>query len=139
VANSSIDVTDVTWGFVPTAIYSSVEAAVGIICACLPVMAPVVRVCFGRRANTSAAPSSSQQRSDTKISASKSGRPSAREQNSFAPLEEDEDYLVYRSAASEGSAGQSGALPGVPGSRGGDIRLGQIAVRRDIRVESGPR
>ena len=39
-----LDVSDVTWNYQPPIIWSSVEICVGIICACLPVTAPLVAV-----------------------------------------------------------------------------------------------
>ena len=39
---TSLDVSDVTWDYLSPIIWSSVEICVGIICACLPVMAPLI-------------------------------------------------------------------------------------------------
>ncbi|KAL8700338.1 MAG: hypothetical protein Q9201_005508 [Fulgogasparrea decipioides] len=47
-ANSSFQNVDPTYNYVSVMIWSTVEADVGVICACLPVLAPLVRFCFGR-------------------------------------------------------------------------------------------
>lgn len=44
---TSLDVSDVTWNYLPPIIWSSVEICVGMICACLPVMAPLIPNLFG--------------------------------------------------------------------------------------------
>lgn len=72
-------------------IWSTVEANVGVICACCPVLAPLLRRCFGRSARTT--PKGSKEHS------SSLGfwppRPTGRNQN-FSPLgEEDTRDLVY--------------------------------------------
>ena len=41
---TSLEVSDVTWNYVPPIIWSTIEICVGIFCACLPVMAPLVPV-----------------------------------------------------------------------------------------------
>ncbi|KAF6228267.1 hypothetical protein HO133_007997 [Letharia lupina] len=39
---TSLDISDVTWDYLPPIIWSTVEICVGMFCACLPVMAPLV-------------------------------------------------------------------------------------------------
>lgn len=39
---TSLDISDVTWDYLPPIIWSTVESCVGMFCACLPVMAPLV-------------------------------------------------------------------------------------------------
>lgn len=39
---TSLDVSDVTWNYLPPIIWSTVEMCVGIVCAYLPVMTPLV-------------------------------------------------------------------------------------------------
>ena len=46
VALTSLDVSDVTWNYLPPIIWSTVEICVGTICACLPVMAPLIPKIF---------------------------------------------------------------------------------------------
>ena len=41
--NSDINLTDTTWSYVDSMIWSTIEPDVGVICACLPVLAPVIR------------------------------------------------------------------------------------------------
>jgi len=48
VAVSRLIVTDPTWDLVPLELYSSLEVDSGIICACLPAMAPLLQRFFGR-------------------------------------------------------------------------------------------
>ncbi|KAL8721783.1 MAG: hypothetical protein Q9181_007634 [Wetmoreana brouardii] len=47
-ANASFQNVDPTYNYVAVMIWSTVEANVGVICACLPILAPLVRLCFGR-------------------------------------------------------------------------------------------
>ena len=48
--NSEVELEDATWNYVANMIWSTIEGNVGVICACLPVLAPVFHVftaCFG--------------------------------------------------------------------------------------------
>ncbi|CAD6589656.1 MAG: hypothetical protein ASARMPREDX12_003920 [Alectoria sarmentosa] len=45
----NIDQTDVTWSYVRPLIWSSVEISIGITCACLPTLQPLIQLCLGRR------------------------------------------------------------------------------------------
>lgn len=42
VALTHFSISDVTWNYLPPILWSSIEVCVGIICACLPVMAPLI-------------------------------------------------------------------------------------------------
>ncbi|KAL8677059.1 MAG: hypothetical protein Q9186_006488 [Xanthomendoza sp. 1 TL-2023] len=89
--NSSLEIEDPTWNYVFVMIWSTVEGNVGVVCACCPVLAPLVRRCFGRNAKTTPRVSKEQ--------SSSAGfwrpRPSAGKQ-SFSRLdEEDTANLVY--------------------------------------------
>lgn len=53
VLNITIDVLDATYGFVNVGIFSTIEANVGIVCACLPVLAPLARKAVGKEPNKS--------------------------------------------------------------------------------------
>lgn len=52
-ANAKINFSDPTWNSVPIIIWSTVEEDVGVICACLPAMAPLIRLLFGHRFGSS--------------------------------------------------------------------------------------
>lgn len=127
VANATADLSDVTYGFVPAAIYSTVEANTGIICASVSCLAPLVRLCIRRNPRSSEADS-------TKNS------------GSFA-----DDEMTFRSRSMKSRAMPDngyGMLPvdgGSPtptlssdktGSDSIDVAVpGRIIVRSDIYVE----
>ncbi|KAM0795686.1 hypothetical protein BDR22DRAFT_893930 [Usnea florida] len=46
----NIDQTDVTWSYVRPLIWSAVEISIGITCACLPTLQPLIQFCLGRGA-----------------------------------------------------------------------------------------
>ena len=48
-ANSSLETEDPTWNYVMIMIWSTLEGNIGIVCACCPVMAPLIRQCSGSR------------------------------------------------------------------------------------------
>ena len=85
--NSRINLDDVTWSYVASTIWSTIEGDVGVICACLPVLAPVLHIFtdrFGSTPSSSAAPRSKKAYR----------RPSGLEDSAdFAPLEEDTTQL----------------------------------------------
>ena len=47
--NAHIDETDPTWNFIQVAILSTIEVSVGVCCACMPVIYPLLRVLVGRK------------------------------------------------------------------------------------------
>ena len=47
--NAHIDVTDPTWNFVKVAVLSTIEVSVGVCCACMPVIYPLLRILGGRK------------------------------------------------------------------------------------------
>lgn len=44
---AQLDLSDATWNYVPVVNWSTVEMNTGIICACLPVIAPAMKLIFG--------------------------------------------------------------------------------------------
>lgn len=63
---TSLDVSDVTWNYLPPIVWSTVEICVGMVCACLPVMAPLLPILLrGRSAMKEPYVSSSFGRSNT--------------------------------------------------------------------------
>ena len=132
-ASSHIDVLDVTWGYVPIAEYTTVEANVGILCACLPVLAPLVSSCFKRQVGSHNLEQGAFSANTVNI---KHAQTSRREQKSLS-LEEDEAALVSSNSFAtvsrhpEGTSNQDYA-----NEQDGTMRLGQITVRKDIHVES---
>ena len=47
-----LDLSDVTWNYLPALVWTTVELCVGIICASLPAMAPLVSVCLRQRSSS---------------------------------------------------------------------------------------
>lgn len=48
----NIDQTDVTWSYVRPLIWSSVEISIGITCACLPTLQPLIQLCLSSRSTS---------------------------------------------------------------------------------------
>ncbi|KAL8810902.1 MAG: hypothetical protein Q9223_007652, partial [Gallowayella weberi] len=89
--NASLEIEDPTWNYVFVMIWSTVEGNVGVVCACCPVLAPLVRRCFGRNRRTT--PKVSKEQS---LSAGFwRPRPPAGNQNFSRLDEEDTATLVY--------------------------------------------
>lgn len=122
--NAHIDVTDPTWGFIKVAILSTIEVSVGVCCACMPVIYPLLRVIAGRKV----APS-------TESSAAlKAGyrREPLRPQHKFSQLEEGS----VKNYTSNDKLGNNRSNDNGQ-ERGGydDVTLGQIIVTSNINVE----
>ncbi|KAL8849902.1 MAG: hypothetical protein Q9221_005168 [Calogaya cf. arnoldii] len=125
--NASLQVEDPTWNYVMVMIWSTVEGNVGVVCACCPVLAPLVRRCCGRSARTT--PKASKENSSS--AGFRPPRPSGRNK-SFSRLEEEDTAgLVYpgnsvrikKSSLSEGDATQS-------------LELNTIHVSSNVNVET---
>ena len=130
IASADLDVVDATWGYVPTAKYSTIETNVGMVCACLPVLAPLVSLCSKR--HFAKRNSDFQRTHSSNTSHTKRSRPSAREQ-SFSRLQDDDAGLVYLTTLS--TARGNGTLESTR-EEDSAVALGQMTVRQDIHVES---
>lgn len=93
-ANAPTHSRDPTWEYVPVMIWSTVEGNVGVVCACCPVLAPVVRRCFCRTAN----PTPGHRRGPPLSTIGCWPGRRARRDQSFSRLEEDTTNLVNASA-----------------------------------------
>ena len=125
-ASISIDVADVTWGYVHTAVYTTIEANIGIVCASLPVMAPLVRILSGRPATSNTNPAGQTNESNINSKQSKPSRPS----QAFLRLIDDTDRLW---PLSNHTVQVDGAEDGAREAHG--LRLDRILVTRDIDIE----
>ncbi|KAL8785196.1 MAG: hypothetical protein Q9195_008729 [Heterodermia aff. obscurata] len=113
--NAHIDVTDPTWNFVKVAILSTVEVSVGVCCACMPVIYPLLRILVGNKNKPSKESSSAAEagyRKDT-----------SRPRHHFSQLDE---------RWNSNSNSNSNSNP-----RGGyeDIPMGRIKVTQNLCVE----
>lgn len=146
-ANANINVTDPTWSFTPIAEFSTIEGSVGVLCACLPTLAPLFRVCAGKRPvstkkNTYNGP-------DSGLSNQSSGPPRRHQQ--FSQLEDgdDDNNQLVHNAAHAVELDERKQLPPAP-ARQQDyyqgptmypgampLKSNHINVRSDIWVASG--
>ncbi|KAI4234674.1 MAG: hypothetical protein L6R40_006680 [Gallowayella cf. fulva] len=127
--NASLEVEDPTWNYVFVMIWSTVEGNVGVICACCPVLAPLVRRCFGRSARTT--PRASKEHSSS--AAFWRPRPSARNEIFSRLDEEDTANLVNPPGSNsvhikKSSRSEGGANPA--------LELSTIYVTGTVEVES---
>lgn len=129
IASADIDVLDVTWGYFLTVKYSALETDIGVVCACLPVLAPLASLCYKRHAAKHN--SDFQHTHPSNTSHTKRSRPSAREQN-FSRLEDDDAGLVYLTTL---STARANGTPDSAREEDGAAALDQITVRQDIHVK----
>jgi len=106
--NSDLDLKDPTWGYTGSMIWSTIEGNVGVICACLPVLAPLLRVFKGRFSFTSSS-SETQSRRAYRRSV-KSRLAELEDLSNFTPLEEDTSKLfpIRKTVRVETVAGGTG-------------------------------
>ncbi|CAO1606195.1 hypothetical protein XANCAGTX0491_009696 [Xanthoria calcicola] len=125
--NASLQIQDPTWNYMMVMIWSTVEGNVGVVCACCPVLAPVVRRCFGRSARST--PKASKEHSS--LAGFWPPRPSGRKPN-FSQLEgEDTSNLVYPGNSvyiAKSSISEAEANPA--------LKLNTIYVSSNVNVES---
>ncbi|KAL8671048.1 MAG: hypothetical protein Q9168_004441 [Polycauliona sp. 1 TL-2023] len=128
--NASLEIEDPTWNYVMVMIWSTVEGNVGVVCACCPVLAPLVRRCFGRSAKST--PKASKEHS------SSGGlwppRPSGRNQRFSRLDEEDSANVVYPGNTvhiKKSSISEDGANPA--------LELNTIYVSSDVNIETSKR
>ena len=107
----------------------------GILCACLPVLAPLAKRCIGRPLTPY--PSASRPYASGTNMTGRRTRPSTRQQK-FSQIGDDADKLVLPSS---GCAvyGRSYAASSEGETNGSALELGQIHVKNDVCVESTAR
>lgn len=125
-ANASFHNTDPTWDMIPVMIWSTIESTVGVVCCCLPVLAPLVKLCFGRRAEPN--PGVSKERSSASVRRS---RPYDRNGIRFEDRETED--LVHP-GESNSMRLHTSVDSGV--DNGSALELGPIRVLTDIDLES---
>lgn len=128
-ANASIKNTDPTWDYVPVMIWSTVEGNLGVVCACCPVLAPLVRQCFGRSASTT--PRSS--KDPPSANGFWRARPDHRDQ-SFSRLQE--DYTADRTYPGEANSVRIQKSPELGNQGDSAMELGSIYVTSNVDIES---
>ncbi|KAL9600847.1 MAG: hypothetical protein Q9219_002889 [cf. Caloplaca sp. 3 TL-2023] len=126
--NTTIKNTDPTWDWVMVMIWSTVEGNVGVICACAPVLAPLVRRCVGRSAATT--PRSSKDPPSAKDLWR--ARPTHRDLSFNRLDEEDTANLMYPGGGNSVHCQTSSDTAGKGGSV---MELGSIYVTSNVNVE----
>ena len=110
---------DPTWGSVPLALYSTLEIDTGIICACLPAMAPLLQTCSDRRSKYTGSYGSKTSR-----------RPRVLQQNtSFARLKDESNKNSLGEPVSSANATR-GSHPST------DLEMHNIYITNDVEVGS---
>ena len=122
IASKNIDESDVTWDFAPSIIWSTIELCVGIMCSCLPVIAPLVRLVFGKVVGLSRGIKA--KLANTHPSSIMLSRPSHRDRN-FSRLEDNAANL-HQGRSNEGV------------TDGNAVQLKNIYISDDIDIDSRP-
>ncbi|KAI4186601.1 MAG: hypothetical protein LQ346_005646 [Caloplaca aetnensis] len=128
-ANTSLKTTDPTWEYVPVMIWSTVEGNVGVVCACCPVLAPLVRRCFGRSASTTPRSSKNPPSSSNFWRA----RPANRDQ-SFSRLHENDTAELMYPGTGNSVRVQKSSNPASQDESA--MELGSIYVTSNVDVQS---
>ncbi|KAL8894385.1 MAG: hypothetical protein Q9207_008509, partial [Kuettlingeria erythrocarpa] len=128
-ANTSLKTTDPTWEYVPVMIWSTVEGNVGVVCACCPVLAPLVRRCFGRSASTT--PRSS--KNPPSLPNFWRARPANRDQ-SFSRLHENDTAELMYPGTGNSVRVQKSSNPASQDESA--MELGSIYVTSNVDVQS---
>ena len=122
--NAHIDVSDPTWNFVKVAVLSTVEVSVGVTCACMPVIYPLLRICVGRKVKSTTQGSSTMKPGY--------GMKISRPRQKFSQLEEGGDTKqMWKNKVGNSGSDSSGQDREVYD----EIPMGSIHVTRDIEVE----
>ena len=117
-AVATVSFTDRTYAYASTLIWSAVEVNVGITCACLPVLQPVIHRVFGAVLGTERA----------KYIADGGGGAAAGAGGSFRRL--DEDVVQVQGRAPSHSAWVSASTP-----EEREVRMNTIHVKRDVDLD----
>ena len=122
--NAHIDVTDPTWNFVMVAVLSTVEVSVGVCCACMPVIYPLLRVFVGHEIRPSTQSSTALEADDR--------REPLQPRHKFAQLDEGPNENYLWGSTLQGSSSNS---KGHSGEGLDDIPMGRIMVTQNLEVE----
>ena len=123
--NVHIDVTDPTWGFVKTAILSTIEVSVGVCCACMPIIYTLFRIFMGRKIRP-------RNHSPTILEPGNHEGPLRPRHHKFAQLDKGSHAKPFWKHKPERSSADSDAPCG---GSDDDIAMGDIIVTSKLDVE----